>query len=698
MDLHPDLQRWRLAQQVLSAEEVADRVGRWNSKPSSRVHGLVEQSNAVQRGRVPNVEVMPTFYIGEKRVLVQTSEPVEKPFVDLMSGGNGILDMYKWNEGSGNVDFDQKIAIDSGLASKYRQQLMHAPPVQPYLGELIEPPDEMDKLYQVAPQPAGTIVGNMHVWRPGYNLRGELPQQFVGGPPPAFGGDVQGMNALARAGQIGAAAQAQAPMAPIAVAMPQEAAQAGQDLAAAQGEAEAEAVAAEAEAAEVPGGGGAGGDGGGMQEGQDQPPGGPHLDPAGALDERHAIVQQRESILSTVGRTLGRAAENVGGLARAAGSMALETGRAVVESITSAGSDAARAYTAKKIEIKERNTTQYANRIRDRWEQALKDEEDLEDKEPIEVSGSNAAAAPASASASASAGASTSRIRASLEAELGKRADRTVAQRPPASAGFPVEPEHIRRQRLIYEATEKARAEAAAARFPEAAADVGEEDEDEEDAGPHPIPAPLTAPIGRPEGIRNRRPSAAAATGSEAPRPPADGRPVRNRPTSVAALKQRFNDMEEIKHPEVAAYMVYQFALSEGFQPDAGDDANYFAKYFNRNGTLKASRLEKFINNGRVGNAGHQFVERYINFLEHHNQGRPPRFAAMRGIGKRGLSASSEGDSEGGSSEKEGMSGSGVPASGVPAWRVKGSEAARKHMAELRAKRKKASASASATK
>ena len=238
MDLHPDLQRWRLAQEVLSSEEVADRVARWDGKPSSRVHGLVEQSNAIQRGRVPTVEVTPTFYIGEQRILVETSKPIEKPFSDLLSGGNGILDMYKWNQGNGNLDFDQKIAVDSGIASKYRQQLMHAPPIQPYEGELIEPPEQMEKIFVPSQNVPAVERNGKYVVRPGYNLAQDLPQNFVGGPPPAFGGDVQGMNALARAGEIGANAQAQLEIAPIAAVVPGNAADVAQQQVEAHGQAE----------------------------------------------------------------------------------------------------------------------------------------------------------------------------------------------------------------------------------------------------------------------------------------------------------------------------------------------------------------------------------------------------------------------------------------------------------------------------
>ena len=205
MDLHPDLQRWRLAQGVLRAEETLDRLSREGASSSSRVHALVEQSNAIQRGRVPTVEVSPTFYLGERRVLVETQKYTDKPLDDLMkSRSSGVLDMFNWKEADGNDDFGEVIAINAGLAAKYKQQLTHAPPIPSYMGELITPPEDLAKLKTLLePVPGEPVGGEVRVgmrYRPDKTGTDFGPVQA---PPEAFAADAQGLGELAAAAQVG---------------------------------------------------------------------------------------------------------------------------------------------------------------------------------------------------------------------------------------------------------------------------------------------------------------------------------------------------------------------------------------------------------------------------------------------------------------------------------------------------------------
>lgn len=261
MDLHPDLQRWRLSQGVLAAEETLDRLSRAEAKPSSRVHALVEQSNALQRGRAPPMEIAPTFYLGEQRVLVETAPYVDKPLSKLISGGvpndvGGILQYYNWREDEGNDDFGTVIAVNAGLARKFKQQMIHAPPIQPYLGELIDNPDDMtritDLLQPVPPVNAGP--GGERIV--GVRYQGVLPQNPALAPAPApalQGADAQGLGELAAAARQGEIVQGQFQNAPPAAdaagrvereqAVEEEARQADAEV--------EEAKQADAEAAEV---------------------------------------------------------------------------------------------------------------------------------------------------------------------------------------------------------------------------------------------------------------------------------------------------------------------------------------------------------------------------------------------------------------------------------------------------------------
>lgn len=141
MDLHADLRGWRVAQKRLADEAVIARENARIYAPSRRIHALVEQSNAIQRGRVPITGKETIFFKTDDRLMVETRQDREQPMSREMSGGNGILDMYGWHQGKGVDQLERTIAIQSGISQKYKKVFAKAPEVVPYMGELAEPPE-----------------------------------------------------------------------------------------------------------------------------------------------------------------------------------------------------------------------------------------------------------------------------------------------------------------------------------------------------------------------------------------------------------------------------------------------------------------------------------------------------------------------------------------------------------------------------
>lgn len=127
MDLHEDLRMWRITQQRLADEAVLAREDDRIFKPSRRLHAMVEQANAIQRGRRTPMQLAHVFYEGDDRVFVETSTDKEIPLQPEMSGKNGILDMYQWHKGQGNDQLEAVIAIQAGIASKYQQTFQKFP-------------------------------------------------------------------------------------------------------------------------------------------------------------------------------------------------------------------------------------------------------------------------------------------------------------------------------------------------------------------------------------------------------------------------------------------------------------------------------------------------------------------------------------------------------------------------------------------
>ena len=127
MDLHEDLRMWRITQQRLADEAVLAREDDRIFKPSRRLHAMVEQANAIQRGRRTPMQLAHVFYEGDDRVFVQTSTDKEIPLQPEMSGKNGVLDMYQWHKGQGNDQLEAVIAIQAGIANKYQQTFQKFP-------------------------------------------------------------------------------------------------------------------------------------------------------------------------------------------------------------------------------------------------------------------------------------------------------------------------------------------------------------------------------------------------------------------------------------------------------------------------------------------------------------------------------------------------------------------------------------------
>jgi len=137
---------WRLAQEKLALEAALEREDDRIYKPSRRVHSLVEQANAIQRGRITPTQLRHQFYLGDERVITKTETHSDTPLTTELSGRNGIVDYYNWHKGKGNPDFEAVISIQSGLNNKFKQVFQKAPQIPPYMGELMPPAEPETKL------------------------------------------------------------------------------------------------------------------------------------------------------------------------------------------------------------------------------------------------------------------------------------------------------------------------------------------------------------------------------------------------------------------------------------------------------------------------------------------------------------------------------------------------------------------------
>jgi len=196
MDLHDDLRVWRVAQKRLADEAVSAREDDRIFKPSRRVHALAEQANAIQRGRVTPVQLEHRFVDGDERVMLYTATDTQIPMSQEMSGTGGVLDMYGWKRGQGSDQIERDIAVQAGISRKYKQVFAKQPPIQPYMGELIEPPEP--------------FVPDERLDKGGQPPNAPVPPPGGGQPPsaPIPQGDSTGLTGIAqRVGAMDEAAQ-----------------------------------------------------------------------------------------------------------------------------------------------------------------------------------------------------------------------------------------------------------------------------------------------------------------------------------------------------------------------------------------------------------------------------------------------------------------------------------------------------------
>jgi hypothetical protein len=138
MDLHKDLESFRLAQSVLRKDEVTDRVLDVVNSDARRVDDYLSALNAAQRGMRTPTQIRHQFYLGDER-LQSTLVPMvyNNREETLMASNSGdILDMYEWHKGAGNTDLHSYIVAHNDFAKQYAQQFARAPEIPPYAAEL----------------------------------------------------------------------------------------------------------------------------------------------------------------------------------------------------------------------------------------------------------------------------------------------------------------------------------------------------------------------------------------------------------------------------------------------------------------------------------------------------------------------------------------------------------------------------------
>lgn len=179
MDLHPDLQRWRVAQSVLRAEEVSDRVINLVDAGPRRVNDNILARNASQLGVHVPTQVRSQFYLGEarptSRVVMEMKNMQSPAMMQSMSGD--ILDMYNWKSGEGNTDLHAELVAHEQYHRKFRQQFEKAPEIVPYAEELKIP--DVPVTGTTAPPAGGQPPGP-----PGPPGQGPPPPGAPPGPPP----------------------------------------------------------------------------------------------------------------------------------------------------------------------------------------------------------------------------------------------------------------------------------------------------------------------------------------------------------------------------------------------------------------------------------------------------------------------------------------------------------------------------------
>lgn len=138
MDLHKDLESFRLAQRVLRKEEVTDRVLDVVNQDARRVDDYISALNASQVGMRTPTQLRHQFYLGDERVMSRLIPMVYDNRDEMLMASNSgdILDMYEWHKGAGNTDLHSFIVAHNDFSKQYAQQFARAPEVPPYAAEL----------------------------------------------------------------------------------------------------------------------------------------------------------------------------------------------------------------------------------------------------------------------------------------------------------------------------------------------------------------------------------------------------------------------------------------------------------------------------------------------------------------------------------------------------------------------------------
>jgi hypothetical protein len=163
MDLHKDLESFRLAQSVLRKDEVTDRVLDVVNQDARRVDDYLAVLNASQLGMRTPTQLRHQFYLGDER-LQSTLIPVvydNRKEMLMASDSGDILDMYEWHKGAGNTDLHSFVVAHNDFSKQYAQQFARAPEIPPYAAELdIDRFGRANNDYQPGTTPGGNLPTN----------------------------------------------------------------------------------------------------------------------------------------------------------------------------------------------------------------------------------------------------------------------------------------------------------------------------------------------------------------------------------------------------------------------------------------------------------------------------------------------------------------------------------------------------------
>ena len=191
MDLHKDLESFRLAQSVLRKDEVTDRVLDVVNQDARRVDDYLTVLNASQRGMRTPTQLRHQFYLGDER-LQSTLIPLvydNRKEMLMASNSGDILDMYEWHKGAGNTDLHSYVVAHNDFAKQYAQQFARAPEIPPYAAELdVDRFGRTNNDYQPGTTPGGDLpVGAKGALAPADSDMGDKGDGASGALPPSDG-------------------------------------------------------------------------------------------------------------------------------------------------------------------------------------------------------------------------------------------------------------------------------------------------------------------------------------------------------------------------------------------------------------------------------------------------------------------------------------------------------------------------------